>query len=47
MLEIGLDRLEECARQSALPDRGDQAAAEALVLDVYRSQVTADNPTLS
>ena len=47
MLEAGLDRLEECHRQSVLPDRGDHAAAEALVLEVYRQQVTADNPSLS
>jgi hypothetical protein len=41
MLENGLDRLEECAKASALPERGDQAGAEALVLKTYRAAITA------
>lgn len=39
MLEAGLDRLEECHRLSALPDSGDHAAAEELVLKAYRGQI--------
>jgi hypothetical protein len=38
MLEAGLDRREECHRISALPDRGDQATADQLVLAAYRSE---------
>lgn len=41
MLEAGLDRLEECHRLSALPDRGDHAAAEAIVLKAYCGQIAA------
>lgn len=41
MLETGLDRLEECHRISTLPDRGDQAGAEAFVIDVYRKAVAS------
>ena len=42
MLETGLDRLEECQQEApALPDRGDHAAAEALVLDAYRAAIAA------
>lgn len=42
MLERGLDRLEECHRISTLPDRGDQAVAEALVLEAYRGEIEAN-----
>jgi len=43
MLEAGLERLEECHRQSVLPDRGDHEAAEALVLEAYREQAAPEN----
>ena len=39
MLEVGLDRLEECHRISALPERGDHVAAETLVLETYRAAI--------
>jgi len=39
MLELGLDRLEECHRLSTLPDRGDHQTAESLVLEAYRRQI--------
>ncbi len=41
MLETGLDRLEQCAKESALPERGDHACAESLILGVYRAEVAA------
>ncbi len=40
LLEQGLVRLEGCQRLSSLPDRGDQAAAEEMVLGVHRGQIT-------
>jgi len=41
MLESGLDRLEQCHRISTLPVKGDEAAAEDLVLRAYRGAVAA------
>lgn len=41
MLEAGLDRLEECHRISSLPDKGDHAEADRLVMECYRKQVAA------
>lgn len=41
MLETGLDRLEECAKESALPEKGDHAEAEALILRTYRAAIAA------
>jgi hypothetical protein len=39
MLEVGFDRLEECHRRSALPNRADHEAAEALVPEAHREQI--------
>lgn len=44
MLEAGLEKLEECHRISALPDRGDHEAAEAIVIRAYRGQIDASQP---
>lgn len=41
MLETGLDRLEECAKKSTLPDQGDHQAADDLVMATYRAQIIA------
>ena len=41
LLEMGLERLDECQRLSTLPQRPDKAFAEDLVAEIYGRQVAA------
>lgn len=40
MLEHGMEELERCQRSSTLPERPDYTGADALVINVYRNQVS-------